>query len=382
MSKYAEAGVDVKKKGIEAFKPLVENLFPEAFCVVVKDPENPKKGLVFHADSAGSKPIQSYIHWKETDDINWFKGLAQDVIAMNLDDIICVGAKPLSFIDYVALNPYRITKEELLKTLSLGFKECIALLENCGISLSFAGGETADLPDQIQTLDISGAIHGRVELSRAITGRKISPGNLIIGLRSGGRAKYEKNENSGIMCNGITLARLCLMSNEYAKKYPEISYAGEGRYQGRFRFDDYLEELDMTVGEAILSPTRIFAPVIVKVLEKYGEHITGLIHNTGGGQTKCLRVGRNIHYVKDNLPEPDPIFKLIQRETGESWRNMFETFNMGVGFEIIVEEEVAEEVLSIPEKFGIEARVIGRCEKSDEGNKLTIKSELGKFRYT
>lgn len=379
-SKYAEAGVDVRKRGIEAFREVLENLTPQSFCVVVKDPDLSDYGLVTHTDSAGSKPIQAYLNWKETDSIDWFRGLAQDVLAMNLDDIICVGAKPINFVDYIALNPFRVPRVELLKVLSSGFRECLNLLRRYGINILFSGGETADLPDQIQTIDISGTINGRVKLSMVISGERIKPGDLIIGLRSGGKTKYEKRENSGIMCNGLTLARLCLMSKEYQRKYPEIS-AGERGYYGRFRVDQYLDELGMTVGEALTSPTRLFAPVIMKILDKYGEYISGLIHNTGGGQTKCLRIGRNIHYVKDDLFEVDPIFRLIQRESGESWRAMFEDYNMGVGFEIIADREVAEEILSISEGFGLEARIIGRCEKSEGSNKVTIISPFGKFQY-
>jgi len=379
-SKYAEAGVDVRKRGIEAFREVLENLTPQSFCVVVKDPDLSDYGLVTHTDSAGSKPIQAYLNWKETDSIDWFRGLAQDVLAMNLDDIICVGAKPINFVDYIALNPFRVPRVELLKVLSSGFRECLNLLRRYGINILFSGGETADLPDQIQTIDISGTINGRVKLSMVISGERIKSGDLIIGLRSGGKTKYEKRENSGIMCNGLTLARLCLMSKEYQRKYPEIS-AGERGYYGRFRVDQYLDELGMTVGEALTSPTRLFAPVIMRILDKYGEYISGLIHNTGGGQTKCLRIGRNIHYVKDDLFEVDPIFRLIQRESGESWRAMFEDYNMGVGFEIIADREVAEEILSISEGFGLEARIIGRCEKSEGSNKVTIISPFGKFQY-
>jgi len=380
-SKYAEAGVDVRKKGIEVFKEMIDNLFPEAFCVVAEDPDLPGYGLVTHSDEAGSKVIQSYLHWKETSNFNWFKGIAQDVLAMNLDDIICVGAKPINFVDYVALNPFKIPKVELLNVLNSGFKGCFEKLKKYGIRILFSGGETGELPDQIRTLDVSGTINGRVELSRAITGAGVKSGNVIIGLRSGGKTEYETEENSGIMCNGLTLARLCLMKGEYQRKYPEIADAERRGYSGRFKFDQYLDELGMTVGEALISPTRFFAPVVLRILEKCRPSISGLVHNTGGGQTKCLRIGENIHYIKDDLFEVDPIFRLIQRESGESWRAMFENYNIGVGFEVMVSRDEAEDVLSIPEAFGLEAKIIGRCEKSDGGNRLTIKSRFGNFQY-
>ncbi|MFQ6095608.1 MAG: AIR synthase related protein [Candidatus Bathyarchaeia archaeon] len=381
-SKYAESGVDVRKRGIEVFETSVDNLFPKAFCIVTRDPSNSEYGLVTHTDSAGSKPVQAYLHWKETRDAGWFKGLAQDVMAMNLDDIICVGASPTNFVDYVALNPFKIDKVELLKALNDGFAEVLGLLREYRIEVLFSGGETADLPDQIRTLDVSGTISGRVKLSGAITAERIKPGDIIIGLRSGGKTRYEKEENSGIMCNGLTLARLCLMDKVYQKRYPEIlEESGNRSYYGKFRFDQYLDDLGMTVGEALLSPTRLFAPVVFKILEKCGADVSGLIHNTGGGQTKCIGIGENLHYVKDSLFEADPIFHLIQRMSGESWNAMFENYNMGVGFEVIADQEAAEDILSIPESFGLEAKIIGRCERSDGRNKLTIRSRFGSFRY-
>jgi len=380
-SKYAEAGVDVKKRGIEVFQETIDNLFPGAFCVITKDPELPGYGLVTHADSAGSKPVQAYLSWKETGDLNWFVGLAQDVLAMNLNDIACVGAKPINFVDYIALNPSRTPKTDLLRVLNSGFKHCFETLERYGIRVLFSGGETADLPDQLRTLDISGVVNGRVELSKVITGADIKPNDVIIGLRSGGKTKYETEENSGIMCNGLTLARLCLLRKDYQKKYPEIADPDGKGYYGRFAFDQYLDELDMTIGEALVSPMRFFIPVVLEVLENCRSDITGLVHNMGGGMTKGLRIGRNIHYIKNKLTEPDPIFKLIQRESGENWKAMFENYNMGTGFEVIAKPESEEEILSISESFGLEAKAIGRCERSDGRNKLTIRSQFGNFQY-
>ncbi|MCW4020688.1 MAG: AIR synthase related protein [Candidatus Bathyarchaeota archaeon] len=380
-SKYAETGVDIKKRGIEVFKETIANLYPGAFCVVTEDPDLPGCGLITHADSAGSKPVQSYLNWKESGDVSWFKGLAQDVLAMNLNDVACVGARPVNFVDYIALNPSKVPKTDLLRVVNSGFRECFETLEEYGIKVLFSGGETADLPDQLRTLDISGVLNGRIELDKVVTGWNVKPGDVVIGLRSGGKTKYEARENSGIMCNGLTLARLCLLSEDYQRKYPEIADPEGIGYYGRFKFDRYLDELGMTIGEALVSPMRFFSPVVQKALEKCGPGITGLVHNMGGGLTKGLRIGRNIRYVKDNLVEPDPIFKLIQRESGENWQAMFETYNMGMGLEIIVEPEVAEEILSVSEGFGLGAKIVGRCEKSDGRNRVTVKSRWGNFRY-
>lgn len=381
MSRYRALGVDVKKKGIDAFKSIVDNIHPGAFCVVTRDPSDPSRGLVSHTDSAGSKPILSYICYKESGDASWFKGLAQDAVAMNIDDVICVAAEPIAFIDYIAYNTIYIDRVEMLSALSEGFAECFKMLEEHKMKVLFGGGETADLPDQMRTLDVCGALFGRVDLDRVVTGYEISPGDVIVGLRSGGKARYEEGINSGIMCNGMTLARSSLMSPDYLNTYPEAAHPGKGRFTGRFKYDDHPEGLGMSVGEALSSPTRIFAPVATTVLERVGEQVHGMVHNTGGGLTKCLSLGKGIEYVKDSLVEPDPIFNLIQREAKVGWREMYEDFNMGVGFEFIVEPEAVEETILIAEGFGIGSRIIGRCERRRQENSLIIESEKGKFSY-
>jgi len=382
-TKYSKLGVDVDKKGIQSFITVINSLYPNAFSVVTQDPESIDYGIALHTDSAGSKPVQSYLHWKETGDLEVFRSLTQDVMAMNLDDVICVGANPLSFVDYIALNPFIIPKSDLLSVLSKGFQSCFDLLRNHGVDIKFGGGETADLPDQIQTLDISGTIIGRVKFSKVISGEKIRPGDLIIGLRSGGKCAYEEKLNSGIMCNGITLARHVLMSQKYSERFPELTGYGSQVYSGNYLVNDHIEGLEMTVGEAIVSPTRFYAPIIMEILKKFDNQVTGLVHNTGGGMTKCLRIGNEIHYHKFDLPQPDPIFNIIKMASRESWETMYKNFNMGVGFEIIVKKEIADEVMSIPERYKIGAQIIGRCEKaeSNKRNTLLIESPWGKFNY-
>ncbi len=380
MSRYEKLGVDVKKKGIEHFKQVVSNLYPDAFCVVQRDPDYPDTGLVVHTDSAGSKPIMAYICYRETGDADWFSGLAQDALAMNINDLVCVGAKPVSFVDYVAFNTLLIKRVDMLRALSEGFGACLKILEDENAPVLFAGGETADLPDLLRTLDVCVTMFGRVSLSKVITGDEIKPGDKIIGVRSGGKIRYETGINSGIMSNGHTLARSCLMKPEYVAKYPEISHPARGRYTGRYSYDDYVDELGSTVGEALLCPTRLFSPIALKVLEKHGSAVHGMVHNTGGGNTKCLRLGKGIRYVKE-MPPHDPIFDLIQRESGVEWREMYQDFNMGVGFEFIVDPEAAEDILSVVEGYGVDAQVIGRCEASESVNKLELKSGKGRFEY-
>jgi phosphoribosylformylglycinamidine cyclo-ligase len=381
LSRYEALGVDVKKKGIESFKQVVDNLYPDAFCVIQRDPAYPDTGLVVHTDSAGSKPIMAYISYRESGNAAWFSGLAQDALAMNINDLVCVGADPVSFVDYVAFNTLLIKRVDMLVALSNGFGDCLKVLEGEGTPVMFAGGETADLPDLLRTLDVCVTIFGRVPLSKVVTGEMITPGDKIIGVQSGGKIRYEKDVNSGIMSNGHTLARSCLMKPEYVEKYPEISHPARGRYTGRYSYDDFIDELDSTVGEALLCPTRLFSPLALKVFEKHGSRVHGMVHNTGGGNTKCLRLGKGIKYVK-NMPSHDPIFDLIQKESGVEWREMYQDFNMGVGFEFIVEPDLAEDVLSLIERYGVGASVIGHCVKSKVRNKLTIQSSVGKFQYS
>jgi phosphoribosylformylglycinamidine cyclo-ligase len=383
---YARTGVDVSKKGINVFEENIRNLFPGAFCVVTKDPRLPEYGNILHTDGAGTKPVESYLLFKQSGDIDYFQSLAQDVIAMNLDDIYCVAAKPVSFVDDISINVTKVPKQDLLKTINAGFKKCFELFGTRAGELKdfeFGGGETADVPDIVRTLNVSGTIASYVKLSEAITGYDIKPGNLIVGLRSGGQTAFEKEPNSGIMCNGITLARHVLTQKEYAEAYPEIRepQIAQG-YSGRFCVFDSVDGLGMTVGEAVVSPTRLYAPLLETILHYYRPRITGMVHNTGGGQTKCLRLGKNVHYVKQTL-EIDPIFKLIQREGHVEWHEMFEDFNMGTGFEIFVDDkDTAEKIIGTAElnKFG--AAIIGHVEKSDGKNKLTIDSPYGKFNYS
>ena len=382
MSRYAELGVNVKKPGIEKFKNAINNLFPNAFCVIQRDPAYPDMGLICHTDSAGSKPIQAYLHYKESGDPKWIEGIAQDALAMNLNDVICVGASPITFVDYVAYNTLLIDRIELLESLAKGFSNCITALSREKVPLLFAGGETADLPDIIRTFDLSVTILARGKIDELISGDKVRSGDIIVGLRSGGTVRYEEGVNSGIQSNGLTLARSCLMKPDYSKKYPEISHPGRGRYTGRFSYDDFLEDLGTTVGEALLSPTRFYAPIVNAVLHRLHPFIHGMVHNTGGGQTKCLRLSKGIKYVKENLPEPDPIFKLIQSESRVGWREMYQDFNMGIGYELILDPEVVDAVIEIVESFGIGVQILGKCEKSNGSNQLLIKSQYGDFKYS
>jgi phosphoribosylformylglycinamidine cyclo-ligase len=381
-SEYSKTGVDAHKKGIEVFKTYTRNIFSGAFCVVTQDPEFPDRGIITHSDGAGSKTITNYLLAKEYGDNKYFEPVAQDVLAMNIDDIDCVNSKPLSFVDYVAINRFTVPKEEFLSSLNNGFGKCFDLLRRFEIPLPFGGGETADLPDQVRTVDVSGTIVSRVKLNDAITGRKIEPGNYIVGIESGGKTNYESKENSGIMCNGLTLARHCLTHHSYEEKYPEIRDPKGKSYTGKFKLGQNLDDVGMTLGDALTSPTRIFSPINRKILDMHKKDITGVVHDTGGGATKILKLGKNVHYIKSNPPKPDPIFYLIQKESGESWRDMYQDFNCGIGMEYIVNSlDAAEDIQSIIESFGVGSRLLGNIRKSDGSNKLTIHTEFEKLDY-
>ena len=375
-SKYGSLGVDVDKKGIEELKAITNDLFPQAFCSVTRHPASNDRGMVLHEDGVGSKTIIAYLCNRETGERRWFETLSDDVIAMNVDDVICVGAKPITFSDYIALNSFNVDRGALLSALAKGFAGTFRKLNSLGSPLSFCGGETADLPDVVGTFDLSGTVYAEVPLSEVITGDGISPGDIIVGIRSGGSCSYETGFNSGLMCNGITLARHSLLSAEYSKQYPEISSGGK-KYTGRYRLDSEPEGLASGLYEALLSPTRLFLPIIADILGKIRPQ--ALVHNTGGGLTKCRRLGKNILYIKDQLPEPDPIFSLIKRESGIGWDEMYRDFNMGVGFEVIVRKGEEETVLRSAEKYGVGAQVIGRCERQDTGNAVLIESNEGSF---
>lgn len=374
MGSYRKLGVDPLKEGLDVLSSLVR---PSArgFADAFEDPEVTGRGLVLHVDGAGSKPVVAYLHYRETGDPSRFGGLIQDVLAMNVDDAAAVGARPLLFADYVAYNSLRIRGEDLLPALASGISSSLSALGDAMSSLggapALAGGETAQAPDQTRTLDMAGAVLSSVPLD-AVRASTVSAGMDIVGVRSGGRSRWEAGENSGIMCNGLTLARHVLLSREYREMYPEAYEPGIPG-DGRFRLDHSPEGLGMTVGEALMSPTRIYAPIAIEAARRCPG--APMVHVTGGGQTKILRLGSGMRYVMDGLPEPDPIFGLIREEGGIDWGEMYESFNMGIGFEILAQRECSEELLGISERNGVEAFIVGRVEAWTPGeNALEIRT--------
>ncbi|MCR6623828.1 MAG: AIR synthase-related protein [archaeon YNP-LCB-024-027] len=375
---YGSMGVDASKKAVKIIESVVQSSFPYAFTNVLKLSDG--RCVTLHVDGAGSKPIIAYLVCKEFGDYSLFQHLAQDVLAMNLDDIIAVGIKPILFVDYIALNPFRLDRESVLKHIASGFSNVLKTLVELGepsksFTPLFVGGETADMPDQLMTIDVAGAVYGESDCKDIIDGTKIADGDVILGLSSFGKAKYEYTENSGIMCNGLTLARHVLLNEYYASKYPETFDPNNRlRYSGPYKLDSYVDELGMTIMEALSSPTRIYAPIIAEILSLHGDYVHGMVHITGGGFAKILKVGYGINYVTNNLPEPPPIFKLIQRICKSDWRDMYSVFNMGVGFMVIVEPSIVDSIASICEKYGVSVFNMGVVEKNFDGvNRVIVK---------
>lgn len=378
-------GVDAFKDAVKIIEKLTLKSFPYAFTNVLRLGD---RCVALHVDGAGSKPIIAYLAYKEYGDVKFFEGLSQDVMAMNLDDIIAAGVRPILFADYIAINPFRLDRSLVIGALASGFSNTFDMLKSLSGHSSFftpyfIGGETADMPDQVRTMDVSGVVYGESDCNRIIDGSKINDGDIILGLSSYGRAVYERVENSGIMCNGLTLARHILLSDYYGERYPEtFDIDNKFKYSGPYKLDSYVDNLGMTVMEALSSPTRIYTPIISEMLLLHNDHIHGMAHITGGGFTKILKVGFNANYVINFLPEPPPIFKLIHKHCGISLEEMYKVFNMGIGLVIIIDPMLLDDILRICDKYGIKSYILGRVERGFGGtNRLVVKSDLVKFEF-
>lgn len=377
---YGSMGVDALKRSIRVIENLTSKSFPYAFTNVLKLENG--RCIALHVDGAGSKPIITYLAYKEFERTDLFERLSQDVLAMNLDDIVAAGVKPKLFVDYIALNPFKVDRQIVLKFIGSGFNNTLNSIANLNAYSKdytpiFIGGETADMPDQLKTIDISGTVYGECDCNEVIDGLKVNVGDVILGLSSFGKAKYEQFENSGIMCNGLTLARHVLLNEYYALKYPEtFDENNKLRYSGIYKLDSYVDDLGMTIMDALSSPTRIYTPIIAEVLSLYGYGVHGMAHITGGGFTKILKVGFSVDYVINFLPEPPPIFKLIQKHGKIGFEEMYSVFNMGIGFVIVTSPDLVDDIIQIIEKYGINVFVIGKVERNFDGvNRLLIRTE-------
>ncbi|WP_024479586.1 AIR synthase related protein [Cellulophaga baltica] len=385
--RYNQRGVSASKEDVHnAIKNIDKGLFPKAFCKIVPDylTNDDAYCLVMHADGAGTKSSLAYMYWKETGDLSVWKGIAQDALIMNIDDLICVGATDnIMLSSTIGRNKNKIPGE-VLSAIINGTEELISDLKNHGVIIHSTGGETADVGDLVRTIIVDSTVTARLKRSDVIDNANIKAGDVIVGLESFGQANYEKEYNGGMGSNGLTSARHDVFSKYLADKYPESFDAEVPEdlvYSGKVKLTDSVKDAPLDAGKLVLSPTRTYAPIVKKVLEKYSsEDIHGMVHCSGGAQTKILHFIDNLHIIKDNLFEVPPLFKLIQEQSKTDWKEMYQVFNCGHRLEFYVNEAVALDLIQIADSFGVRGRIVGRVEESPT-KKLTIKSQNGTFEY-
>jgi len=385
--RYGMRGVSASKSEVHAaIKNLDKGLYPTAFCKILPDiaAKDPEYCNLMHADTAGTKTSLAYMYWRETGDLSVWKGIAQDAIVMNIDDMACVGCTTDILLSSTIGRNKNLISGDVIATIIQSTVELIEELGTYGVTVHSAGGETADVGDIVRTIDVGFTAFARMKRSDLIV-NDIRPGQVIVGLAGYGQASYEQEYNGGMGSNGLTSARHDVLDKSHAEKYPDsfdhntndkVVYIGSKKLTDIITIDGK----DMTVGKLILSPTRTFLPVLSKVLDSHREHIKGMIHCTGGAQTKVLKFAEGVHVIKDNLFSTPPLFQLIQSESGTSWKEMYQVFNMGNRLEIYLEPQHADEIIAIAKSFNIDAQIIGRVEESPQ-NKLTIRSDHGVFEY-
>lgn len=384
-SRYMARGVSSSKEDVhQALKGIDKGLYPKAFCKVIPDllSDDPEYCLVMHADGAGTKSVLAYLYWRETGDLSVWKGIAQDAIVMNLDDLLCVGITGnIVLSSTIGRNKMNIPGE-VISAIINGTEEILSELRALGVTIHSSGGETADVGDLVRTVIVDSTVTARARRSDIIENR-ILPGDVIVGLSSCGQASYEESYNGGMGSNGLTSARHDLFAHYLAEKYPEgfdPMVPEELVYSGSYKLTDKIEEVGVDIGKLVLSPTRTYAPVVAVILKEHRSAVHGMIHCSGGAQTKVLHFADNVHIIKDQLFDVPPLFKIIQEESGTDWREMYQVFNMGHRFEIYTDRETAEEMISISSGFNVDAKVIGSVEESDR-KMLTIKTDRGIFTY-
>ena len=385
--RYAQRGVSASKEDVHnAIKNIDKGLFPKAFCKIVPDylTNDADYCLIMHADGAGTKSSLAYMYWKETGDISVWKGIAQDALIMNIDDLLCVGATDnIMLSSTIGRNKSKIPGE-VLSAIINGTEELIEDLKGFGVTIHSTGGETADVGDLVRTIIVDSTVTARLKRSEVIDNANISVGDVIVGLESFGQATYETEYNGGMGSNGLTSARHDVFHKYLAEKYPESFDAAVPEdlvYSGNTKLTDEVANSPLNAGKLVLSPTRTYAPIIKEILSKFNsDTVHGMIHCSGGAQTKILHFVDNLHIVKDNMFEVPPLFKLIQEQSNTDWKEMYQVFNCGHRMEIYVSPEVAKEIIAISKSFNVDAKIIGRVETS-EIKKLTITSEFGVFEY-
>lgn len=384
--RYNQRGVSASKEDVhEAISKLDKGLYPKAFCKVVADHlgGDPDYCTVMHADGAGTKSSLAYIYWKETGDLSVWKGIAQDALIMNIDDLLCVGATDNILLSSTIGRNKSLIPGEVISAIINGTEELLGLLRHYGLNIISTGGETADLGDLVRTIAVDSTVVCRMKKADVINNANIKDGDVIVGLASFGKATYEEAYNGGMGSNGLTSARHDVFTHDYASRYPESFDANVPQnlvYSGKYNVTDSLPGLDVNVGKLVLSPTRTYAPVMVKVFEKFRDRISGMVHCSGGAQTKVLHFIDSLHVIKDNLFEIPPLFRLIQQESATSWQEMYKVFNMGHRMEIYLPGQYASEIIAISRSFDVDARIVGRVERAP-AKKVTLKTEFGEFNY-
>ena len=384
--RYNLRGVSADKEDVhQAIKNVDKGLFPKAFCKIVPDylSNDDEYCIVMHADGAGTKSSLAYMYWKETADISVWKGIAQDALVMNIDDLLCVGATDNILLSSTIGRNKNHVPGEVISAIINGTEELLSDLRGFGINIRSTGGETADVGDLVRTIIIDSTVVARIKKTDVITNSNIQSGDLIVGLSSFGQASYESEYNGGMGSNGLTSARHDVFAKYLSEKYPESydsSVPESLVYSGSKKLTDTLTDLSVDVGKLVLSPTRTYAPIIKEILKKYRSDIHGMVHCSGGAQTKVLHFVDDVHVIKDNLFDIPPLFDLIQKESNTDWKEMYKVFNMGHRMELYVPQELADSIIAISNSFGVEAKAIGRVEAYD-GKKLTIKSPFGEFIY-
>jgi phosphoribosylformylglycinamidine cyclo-ligase len=378
-NKYNQRGVSADKEDVhKAIAQLDKGLFPKAFCKIVPDylGNDDSYCVVMHADGAGTKSSLAYIYWKETGDISVWRGIAQDAVVMNTDDLLCVGALDNILLSSTIGRNKFLIPGEVVSEIIKGTEETLATLRKYGMNIISTGGETADVGDLVKTIIVDSTVVCRMKRSDVISNHRIQAGDVIVGIASYGQATYENEYNGGMGSNGLTSARHDVFSHEYAKKYPESfdnSLPDNIVYSGKMKLEE--------AGKLVLSPTRTYAPVVKKIFDTVSrENIHGMVHCSGGAQTKVLHFVDNLHVIKDNLFATPPLFKLIQEQSGTAWQEMYKVFNMGHRMEVYVAPENAQAIIDVAKSFNIDAQIVGRCEEAT-GKSLTIKSEYGVFEY-
>lgn len=384
--RYTQRGVSASKEDVhQAISRLDKGLYPKAFCKIVEDylGNDPDYCTVMHADGAGTKSSLAYLYWKETGDISVWKGIAQDAIIMNIDDLLCVGATDNILLSSTIGRNKNLIPGEVISAIISGTEEVLSMLRQHGLNIISTGGETADVGDLVRTIIVDSTVTARMKRKDVIDNATIQAGDVIVGLASFGKASYEDSYNGGMGSNGLTSARHDVFANVYSKKYPESfdnNVPADLVYSGKYQVTDSIPGVDINVGKLVLSPTRTYAPVLIEVFKNLRKNIHGLVHCSGGAQTKVLHFIDNLHVIKDNLFETPPLFKVIQEASGTDWKEMYKVFNMGHRMEVYLPSEYAQQVIDIAKHFNIDAKVIGRVEASSK-KQVTLKSQYGEFVY-